>query len=311
MCVGGGDEAGPPPAPPAGSRRCVPELIHRERGRCLPPPPAPPPTHPPARAAAAATAPPRSPAGPRHGGGRGGLRGGGRRREGAEDGFARAPRAGRRPLAPRRPASPSPGGCSPARAGTGGGPRHRPERSGDGGTEPAGCGGAREAGMRAARKCMCSLEVGRWMVERGMVSILFSMKPISIAKPQIPFLRRNDCGQHLRRCARTATRGGERRHACVTSQWCSAVRAVLHHRCGKGMDKILINVMQQFPRGCSRSCCMQRFSARISPRSVLSGCCCINLHLEWGGWSQEFFGVLDPAGSVKPGCCWVSAGFVP
>lgn len=214
VCVSGGeDEAGPPPAPPAGSRRCVRELIHRERGRCLPHSPRTP-THPPARAAAAAAAPPRSPAGPRHGGGRGGLRGGGRRREGAEDGFARAPRAGRRPLTPRRPASPSPGGCS--RRGQGRGAAAASPRAERGrGTEPAGRGGAREAGTRAARGCIGTSGVGRWVVGRGMVSILFPVKPTSVTKPQIPFLCRNHRGRHLRRCGRAATRGGDRRHTRV------------------------------------------------------------------------------------------------
>lgn len=97
------------------------------------PPPAGRPTRPPGKVTP--PPPPRSPprggrrrdagraVGPRHAGGRGtppaaGLRRGGRRREGAagrEDGFPRAPRAGRRALAPRRPAAPSAGGCAPRR----------------------------------------------------------------------------------------------------------------------------------------------------------------------------------------------------
>lgn len=226
LCVSGeeGDEAGPPPAPPAGSRRCVRELIHRQRGRCLPHPPRP---HP------RLQRPPRSPAGPRHGGGRGGLRGGGRRREGAEDGFARTPRAGRRPLAPRRPASPSPGGCSPA--GRGGG--RVPERSGERGDGARGmrrgAGGRDASGPQVHRQ----VEVGRWMVQPGMVFVLFNKKPTSITKPQMPSLSRKHRRQHLHRCARTVTRRAERRHACVTSQWCSAVRVVLHHRRGSAAPK--------------------------------------------------------------------------
>lgn len=149
------------------------------------------------------------------------------------------------------PAPPAPGGgpsppAGPPRLRQVGAPRRgqgrgaargNPERSGEGETEPAGCGGAREAGVRAARKRIGSLEVGRWMVEPGMVSVLFNKKPTSITKPQIPSLSRNHRRQHLCRCARTVTRRGERRHACVTSRWCSAVRVVLHHRRGSAGPK--------------------------------------------------------------------------
>lgn len=85
-------------------------------------------------------------------------------------------------------------------------------------------------------------------------------------------------------------------------------------RGSKGMNKILINVMQQFPTGCSRSCCMQTLlRSHLSPRKAgapfFSGGCCINLHSEWGSLWQELLDVLDPTGSARPSCSWVSARF--
>lgn len=146
------------------------------------------------------------------------------------------------------PAPPAPGGGPSPPAGP---PRLRqvgaPRRAGAGGESPSGAGkggdGARGmrrgAGGRDASgpQVHRQVEVGRWMVQPGMVFVLFNKKPTSITKPQMPSLSRKHRRQHLHRCARTVTRRAERRHACVTSQWCSAVRVVLHHRRGSAAPK--------------------------------------------------------------------------
>lgn len=268
MCRGG-DEAGPPPAPPAGSRRCVRELIPRQRGRCLPHP-----SH------------PRPPTGPlRSGRGRPAkvTRGSPAwwRPRGAERRRAAAGRSRRwlRPRPPRREAAPRP---PPARrafarwvlpgAGRGGGAARGIPRAERGGGD-----GAR--GMRGGRgRQGCERPASASAVRGGQVDggardgfycIQFkthfhnkTTNPVPVPKPsqaapaQVCSHGHTQRGAQARVCNFTVVQRGACRAASPPWQLGS-----------EGMNKILINVMQQFPRGCSRSYCTQRFSARISPRA--------------------------------------------